>query len=431
MLDFDGNNALKSEIDQVALVPGQRITVALDSWGRLGEAMAQHQGCDVFVFGGIPGETVVAEIVRVHRRHASAQTVEVLNPSPDGVAPPCSYFGDCTGCQWQHLAYEAQLAAKRDLVVDALARVGSLQNVVVSETLPSPDQYGYRNHARFTVRAGGSLGFVNRETRRFVRIDHCMLMHSGINKILTTLQDKAGETTQLSIRAGKDTGDALIQPLLFHPELDLTTGQKHYSDSVDGRRFKVSSPSFFQVNIGQASQLLQVVKEGLALTGSEVLVDAYTGVGALAVLLAPYVKKVLAVEESSAAVADARENAAGLDNVEFLLGKTEDVLSRLTESPDAVVLDPPRAGCQPVALESLIRLAPKRVVYVSCDPETLARDLKVLCHQAYSLVKVVPLDMFPQTHHVECAAFLELALNFGEANSQAGIPSAVPGSDSP
>ena len=131
--------------------------------------------------------------------------------------------------------------------------------------------------------------------------------------------------------------------------------------------------------------------------------------GAFAVLLAPYVKKVLAVEESTAAVADARENAAGLDNVEFLLGKTEDVLSRLTESPDAVVLDPPRAGCQPVALQSLVRLAPKRVAYVSCDAETLARDLKFLCQEAYVLEKVVPLDMFPQTHHVECIAFLDLA----------------------
>ena len=400
---------MRSELNQVALTPGDRITVALESWGRLGEAMAQHQGWDVFVFGGIPGETVVAEVVRVHRRYAAAHTVEVLEPSPDRVAPPCPYYGDCTGCQWQHLAYGRQLAAKRDLVVDALARVGGLENVSVTDTVPSPDQYGYRNHARFTVRSGGSLGFVHRETRRFVRIDRCMLMHSGINEILTKLQDKAGDTTQLSVRAGKDTGDALIQPLIFHPELELATGQKHYLDSVDGRRFKVSSPSFFQVNIEQASRLLQAVKDGLGLTGSEVLLDAYTGVGTFAVLLAPHVKKVLAVEESTAAVADARENAAGLDNVEFLLGKTEDVLSRLTESPDAVVLDPPRAGCQPVALESLVRLAPKRVAYVSCDAETLARDLKFLCQEAYSLEKVVPLDMFPQTHHVECIAFLDLA----------------------
>ena len=424
---------MRSELNQVALAPGDRITVALDSWGRLGEAMAQYQGWDVFVFGGIPGETVVAEVVKVHRRYASAHTVEVLEPSPDRVAPPCPYYGDCTGCQWQHLAYGRQLTVKRDLVVDALARVGGLENVSVADTVPSPEQYGYRNHARFTVRAGGSLGFVHRETRRFVRIDSCMLMHSGVNDILAKLQGRSGDTTQLSVRAGKETGDALIQPLIFHLELDLATGQKHYLDSVDGRRFKVSSPSFFQVNIEQASQLLKIVKDGLGLTGAEVLLDAYTGVGTFAVLLAPYVKKVLAVEESSAAVADARENAAGLDNVpldaiaptyagldnvEFLLGKTEDVLLRLTESPDAVILDPPRAGCQPVALESLVRLAPKRVAYVSCDAETLARDLKFLCQEAYSLEKVVPLDMFPQTHHVECIAFLDLA---ADSSHQEGL----------
>ncbi|PKB64028.1 MAG: 23S rRNA (uracil(1939)-C(5))-methyltransferase RlmD [SAR202 cluster bacterium Io17-Chloro-G2] len=398
-------------MNQVALAPGDRVTLALESWGRLGEAMAQHQGWDVFVFGGIPGESVVAEVVRVHRRYAAAHTVEVLQASPDRVAPPCPYYGDCTGCQWQHLAYGRQLAVKRGLVVDALARVAGLENVSVTDTVASPDQYGYRNHARFTVRSKGSLGFVHRETRRFVRIDRCMLMHSGINEILTKLQDKSGDTTQLSVRAGKQTGDALIQPLIFHPELEMETGQKHYLDSVAGRRFKVSSPSFFQVNIEQASQLIQTVKEGLGLTGNENLLDAYTGVGAIAVLLAPYVKRVLAVEESTAAVADARENAAGLDNVEFLLGKTEDVLSRLMDSPDAVVLDPPRAGCQPAALESLVRLAPKRVAYVSCDPETLARDLKFLCQEAYVLDRVVPLDMFPQTHHVECIAFLELAAN--------------------
>ena len=402
----DWYGVLKSELNQVALAPGDLITVALESWGRLGEAMARYQGWDVFVFGGIPGELVVAELVRVHRRYAAAHIVEVLEPSPDRVSPPCEYFGDCTGCQWQHLSYSAQLAVKRDLVVDALSRVGGLENVMVTEVVPSPERYGYRNHARFTVRQGGSLGFVHRETHRFVRIDHCMLMHSGINEIVTTLQDKAGDTSQLSIRSGKDTGDSLIQPLLFHLELDLATGQKYYQDSVDGRRFKVSSPSFFQVNIDQTSQLLEVVKEGLALTGGEVLLDAYTGVGTFAVLLAPYVKKVLAVGESAAAVADARENAAGLDDVEFLLGKTEEVLLRLTEAPDAVLLDPPRAGCQPVALESLIRLAPKRVVYVSRDAETLGRDLKYLCQEAYSLEKVTPLDMFPQTHHVECVAFL-------------------------
>ena len=227
------NHPLTSESKQTSLAPGQRITVALESWGRLGEAMANYADWDVFVFGGIPGELVVAEVVRVYRRHAAAHTVEVLEPSPDRVEPPCSYYGACTGCQWQHLAYRRQLSAKRDLVVDALTRVGHLGDVHVMETVPSPDQYGYRNHARFTVRAGGSMGFVHRESRRFVRIDQCMLMHPGVNHLLSILQDKAVETSQLSVRAGKDTGDSLIQPLLFHPELDLATGQKHYLDSVN------------------------------------------------------------------------------------------------------------------------------------------------------------------------------------------------------
>ena len=397
-----------SQVEQGTFEVGELLTLTLDSWGRLGEAMAHHRGWDLFVFGGIPGERVVAEVLKVRRRYVAARVTQVLEPSPDRVEAPCQYFGDCTGCQWQHLAYPAQLAAKRDIVADALSRVGGLDNVEVSPTVPSPTQFQYRNHARFTVGAEGNLGFVNRETRQFVRIDSCMLMHSGINSLLAPLQGKSAQTTQLSIRAGEDTSDFLIQPLLFLPETGLATGQKHYLDSVDGKRFKVSSPSFFQVNIQQTSQLLQVVRDGLELDGSEVLLDAYTGVGTFAILLAPYVKKVLAVEESTAAVADARENAAGLDNVEFLLGKTEDVLQRLDQAPGVVVLDPPRAGCQPRALEMLSQLAPRRIAYVSCDAKTLARDLKILCQGPFSLNRVAPLDMFPQTHHVEVVAFLNL-----------------------
>ena len=240
-----------------------------------------------------------------------------------------------------------------------------------------------------------------------------MLMHPGVNELLTRLQDKGGETTQLSIRAGRSTGDYLVQPYLAKPDLDLTTGQKHYLDAIDGRKFRVSSPSFFQVDVDQTSQMVEVVRRSLGLKHGDILLDAYAGVGTIAILLAPYVDMVMAVEESSAAVADARENAAGLDNVEFLLGKTEDVLLKLPRRPDAVVLDPSRSGCRPEALQNLIQLAPARVAYVSCDAETLARDLKVLCESTYTLKEVVPLDMFPQTHHVECVALLELAAASG------------------
>jgi 23S rRNA (uracil1939-C5)-methyltransferase len=215
----------------------------------------------------------------------------------------------------------------------------------------------------------------------------------------------------LAIRAGAETGDFLIQPTLKNPEIPVPTGQKHYRDSVGDRSFRVASPSFFQVNNPQTQQLVQLVRTALDLRGDEVLLDAYTGVGTFAILLAPYVARVLAVEESSAAVADARENAAGRSNVDFLLGKTEEVLQLLEERPDIVVLDPPRAGCQLGTLASLLRLAPPRIVYVSCDPETLARDLKILCDGSYQdgsyqLESVLPLDMFPQTHHVECLTVL-------------------------
>ncbi len=388
------------------ITAGQRINLSLVSWGRLGEAMAYHNGQEVFVLGGIPGERVAAEVIRVRRKYVAAQVVQVLEPSPDRVKPPCNYYGQCTGCQWQHLDYPAQLAVKQGKVVDALRRVGGFENVPVRPILPSPRQYEYRNHARFTVSREGALGFVNRETRRFVRVDRCMLMHDGINQLLDQLQDGCGETTQLAIRAGRETGDFLVQPALKNPAITLATGQKRYLESVSGRQFRVASPSFFQVNIEQTGELLRVVREALNLKGDETLLDAYTGVGTFAILLAPWVKRVYAIEESTAAVADARENAAGLDNVEFLTGKAETVLAALPEPPDVVILDPPRAGCQPAALRNLIEMGPPRVVYVSCDPETLARDLKILGNGPYAIERIQPLDMFPQTHHVECVALL-------------------------
>ena len=402
---------------------GDHLELTLESWGRLGEALAWHGGAPVFVFGGIPGERVTAEVVRVHRKYASATVTEVLEPSENRIAPPCRYFGECTGCQWQHLVYDAQLAAKRSKVVDALIRVGGFPageaDALVVSTLPSANQYGYRNHARFTVSRSGALGFVNRETRRFVRIDQCMLMRTNVNTVLEELQDRSQETTQLSIRAGAGgtmNGDEyLVQPQLFNPEVPIATGQKRYTETVGDNRFFVSSPSFFQVNVEQAAQAAEVIRDGLSLGPNDVLLDAYTGVGTFAVLLAPYVARVIAVEESSAAVADARENAAEVPGVEFVLGRTENVLSDPAalnlskDRPDSVVLDPPRSGCQPQALTSLIELAPPRVAYVSCDAETLARDLKVLCVGGYALDRVVPIDMFPQTHHVECVALLHWA----------------------
>ena len=389
-----------------ALRRGDAVRLDLRAWGRLGEAMAVHEGREVFVFGGIPGETVVAEIVAVRRKYLAGQVTEVVEAAPERVSPPCAYFGACTGCQWQHIDYAAQLDAKRGLVRDAMERIGAFHNPPVRTVLAAPEELGYRNHARFTVWCStGELGFVHRERRRFVRIDRCMLMHDGVNELLGELQGKCGATSQLSIRASAATGDYLIQPTLDSPEIGAASGQKTYLDSVAGRTFRVASPSFFQVNVQQAARLVELVRDALRLTGSETVLDAYAGVGVFAALLAGDAGRIIAVEESAAAIADAAVNLDGIHNVRIITGKVEEVLPGLDAAPDAVVLDPSRAGCQPAALEALLAMAPGRIAYVSCNPETLARDLRTLC-RGYRVEWVQPVDMFPQTYHIECVAAL-------------------------
>ena len=383
--------------------------LTLDEVGPLGDTLAHLDGETVSVFGGIPGEQVVARIIRYRRRrkqHTSALVTEVLKPSPHRVSPPCPYFGPCTGCQWQHIDYSHQLRLKRQAVQRGMRRFEELRDVPISNTMPSPQQFAYRNHARFTIRRqNGTLGFINRITRRFVNVDDCMLMTDSINETLRSLQGRCGETSQLSVRYGINTSDVLIQPELKNDEIPLESGQTHYREELLGRMFRVASPSFFQVNTRQAEQLALLLRSRLELTGSDVLVDAYAGVGTFAVLLAPYVRLAIAVEESGAAVRDAAFNTRGLENIELRQGKTEDTLGAL-DRPDAVVLDPPRAGCQPEVLEVVARWAPRRTVYVSCDPETMARDLRTLVQGGLKVELVEPVDMFPQTHHVECVATL-------------------------
>jgi 23S rRNA (uracil1939-C5)-methyltransferase len=383
--------------------------LTLDRFGTLGDTVAEFEGREVSVFGGIPGERVVCRIVRYRRRRkavVSGIVTDVLEPSPHRIAPPCPYFGPCSGCQWQHIDYAHQLDLKREAVRQAVDEYDSLRGTEVGETMPSEEVLGYRNHARFTVRRSGSLGFVNRITRRFVKIDECLLMAPGINKLLARLQGRSGATSQLSIRYGVNSGEWLIQPRLSINEVGLEAGQSHYTERLLGRSFRIGSPSFFQVNTEQAERMFELVRSRLSLGRESVLVDAFAGVGTFAALMAPHAGRVVAIEDSSAAIRDAAVNAEGLDNVELVEGRTEEVLSSMEETPDAVILDPPRAGCHADALEALARLAPPRVVYVSCDPVTLARDLDVMVGTGYVVESLEPVDMFPQTHHVECVATL-------------------------
>ena len=382
----------------------------LVGWGKLGEALGDYNGKKVFVFGGIDGEEVFAEVIKEHRRYISARVVEVISKSQYRVDAPCKYFGECTGCQWQHILYEHQLRLKKEIVQKAFRAVCGDNGAIVRDAIQSPDIFGYRNHARLTSR-DGSLGFVNRSTRKFVPVAQCMVMHDGINEALELLQGHCLETTHLSIRYGVNTGDRLIQPALRNPAIACVSGQSTYTEQLKDRVFRVGSPSFFQINTGQAENLIDIILDKLNLTGSEVLVDTYCGVGTFAISLSKHVDSVIGIEESAASINDAIANGAGLDGIEFIKGKTEDVLDGMSSSPDVIIIDPPRSGCSLQTLESLGRLSPKRIVYVSCDPWTLARDTKILCNRGFTVDEIQPVDLFPQTHHVESIAIFSFQHN--------------------
>ena len=381
-------------------------TIEISSFGKFGEGFGLYKQKPVFVLGAIPDEIVSVRPILTKRNYVLAQIAAIIKQSPYRVSAPCPYFGPCSGCQWQHIAYEYQLELKKQLVVEACKANKSVHIKAIASTLASPLVFGYRNHARFTVRNHGMIGFTNKDTKRFVPIDNCMLMDNWINETLSTLQHHCAETSQLSLRYGTYTGSYLVQPKLVSNRISIATGTKSYEERILNHAFRISSPSFFQVNTEQMIQMVNLISDYLQFEGDEVVVDAYAVVGTFAVLLSPNVKKMIAIEESASAIADATINIKGIPNIELRKGKTEHILKNLTEPLHTVILDPPRVGCERSVLETLVSIAPKTVVYVSCDPDSFARDLLILEDGGFVVDKIQPIDMFPQTRHVELVSFL-------------------------
>ena len=373
-----------------------------------GDTYANYKNETINVFGGIPGETVSIYYHKFNKgkkQIISGFVEKVIKESPYRITAPCNYFGQCTGCQWQHIEYSHQLTLKKEIILNEINKYPALAKTKISDVIPSESEFNYRNHARFTIRDKGSIGFINRISRRFIKIENCQLMNNWINKTISQLQNKVQETSQMSIRYGTNSNDWLIQPKLNSNRINLPTGQSHYTEKLFDKTFRIGSPSFFQVNTTQAEKLISLVISKLN-TNTNLIIDAYAGVGTFAITLSEFTKNIIAIEESKSALKDAIENINNIENIEFIQGKTEDILASLDVQVGTLILDPPRAGCHVDTLKGIINNPPEKIIYVSCDPKTLMRDLELLTQSNFKLISLDPIDMFPQTHHVECVATL-------------------------
>ena len=384
----------------------ERIRLTLTDMAYEGHAIGRHDEEVIFVEYGLPGEDVEVELFKRQGGVAFGRVVEVYVASPDRIEAPCPYFGICGGCHWQHITYERQLELKQHVVKEQLRRIGKFELQPVQPTVPAEDPWHYRNHVRMSAGRHGDIGFVRRGSHRFLPIERCLIAHPAINEIIEKLQGKAAGLHQVEVRAGANTGELMLVQDMRDREPSMPEPSRVYTDALLGRRFQISAPSFFQSNTRQAERLIEIVRERLDLRGDELLLDAYAGVGTFAALFAGEAREVIGIEESPAAVADARVNLADLPNVRYLEGKVEDVLPNLDVRPDAVILDPSRVGCHPDVITAILGMAAPRLVYVSCDPATLARDLRLLVDGGYELLDVTPLDMFPQTYHIESVSVL-------------------------
>ncbi|MDA1010228.1 MAG: class I SAM-dependent RNA methyltransferase, partial [Chloroflexi bacterium] len=373
------------------------IEVTLTGFASGGKAVGHAEdGRVVFVEYGLPGERVIAEITDDRPSYIEATAVLVLEASEDRVQPPCQYFGRCGGCQLQHVAYARQLELKTGIVRDQLQRIGRFSadevDALVRPMLGMDDPWGYRNHNRFTVRRDGEVGFMQRGTHRFMRIDECLIAHPAVNEVLSATQDRTMQLRQISVRVGANTGDRMIQPRLqYRPHTRgprPASGQSTYTEELNGVRYRISGPAFFQVNTPQTERLVALVVQHVLESQARVVVDAYAGVGTFAAQVAPAVDRVVMIEESAAAGDDAEVNLAPFQNITRIVGKVEDTLPGMTPSPDLVIIDPPRSGLFPGVVDAILDSAARRVVYVSCDPATLARDLRLLVDGGFPIGEI-------------------------------------------
>jgi len=373
----------------VTLQVGDAVTLNIQDIAFGGEGVGRVDDFVVFVPFVIVGETVVAEITEVKKQFARAKLLRVEQASPERVAPECRYFTQCGGCQYQHLAYAAQLRIKQKQIADLFERVGKFSPEVVAPVLPCPAPYGYRNRIMIRSQWNGAakklvIGFIRADNNFAEDIEECKIAEPALNDQIKY------------VRANPPPKGGLKVVLRVQPE-----------------NWEVPRDSFFQNNFFLLPKLIETVRGFLRAGGARQLIDLYCGVGFFGIEAADVVDTFTGVEYDQSAIAAARQNAAArkITNGEFIAAKAEaalpGLLKKFPAAQTAVLLDPPRKGCWPELLKLLRQTRPAQVIYVSCHPATMARDLNILCAEGvFRLVQLQPLDMFPQTQHVECVADL-------------------------
>ena len=441
---------------------GKQIQVDCNGLGHNGEGICRYDGLAIFVPFVLPGEKVEIQITQLKKRYASGRLIKVIEPSKERVEPPCHLFGACGGCQLQHLSYKKQLFWKQRQVSDALERIGKLDGIKVKPVIGMNDPWHYRNKMQLPVSGVPKkvkIGCYETGSHRVTDTDTCLIQTEWNNRLLAKVREVAdslgiepyleregkgwlrhvmGRSNSrgqgVLVLVGKDKDlpggkEAWQEAFEGFPGLvgivlnvnseqtnvvigrdnHLISGEETLIEALDGKDFVISATSFFQVNPQQTEILYKEAVRMAGLTGKETVLDAYCGTGTIALFLAGQAKNVIGIERYIGAVEDARVNAKnnGISNCKFWVGNIEEHLKTLTTLKlDVVVVDPPRTGCSPETLAALHATGAKRFIYVSCNPATLARDAAWLFAQGWKIKEVQPVDMFPQTSHVECVALM-------------------------
>ncbi|WP_313893531.1 23S rRNA (uracil(1939)-C(5))-methyltransferase RlmD [Psychrobacillus sp.] len=441
-----------------------RITVHIEDLTHDGAGVAKVDGYPLFIQGGLPNETAEVHVLKTLKNYGFAKLVNIVEPSPFRVEAPCPVFSECGGCQLQHMTYEGQLVWKENMVKNVMQRIGKIDAPVLPiKGMDNPWEYRNKSQIPFGLEEGQVVaGFYQAKSHRIADTNTCLIQTDEADRLLRAVKEKAldldlmpyneetrkGQLRHLVVRKARATGEVMVvlvtkypklskqneiiafiqevEPnvtsiiqnvnnrntnVIFGDETNVLWGKAAIEDRIGDVRFEISARSFYQVNPEQTEVLYKQALDYAQLSGDETVIDAYCGIGTISLFLAQKAKQVLGVEIVPQAIEDAKRNAAlnGFENTYFEAGPAEEVIPawyKEGKTADVLVVDPPRKGCDEALLTTIIEQRPKRVVYVSCNPATLARDLRILEDGGYKTQEIQPVDMFPQTTHCEAVALL-------------------------